>query len=165
MTKLDKMLLKNLEEFKIENKNIPILMQKYPKLAEIGVNALNKNINLMMVEEPLDYIYFILGLIAQDNINKINRKNFLMQESFFKNLEDVLIFVFDIKKIETKIFSKRKTTRKMNLQEENLILNICKKLNIQPNIFTLFKIKNHDSELKISTLTKISYYKQLLEKE
>jgi hypothetical protein len=160
-TKLDRMLLKNIEEFEIKNRNIPILMQKYPQLAEIGVNALNKKINLTMIENPLDYVYFILGLSAQDSIIIDNKKRFLNQEEFFKKLEDILIFVFDIKKIKTKYFSKRK----MNLPEENLMLDICKKINIQPNIFTVLRIKNHNSKIGVSNLTKILNYKKIMMEE
>ena len=116
MTKLDKM-LKETERYELENKKIPILMKKYPWLVELGYKALSKNINLTMIEEPSDYVYFILGTIANESIydmTDINKGKFLDTEKFFKLLEDYLIYIFDIKKLESAILLSKKEKKILN---------------------------------------------------
>ena len=159
MTKLDKM-LKETERYEIKNKKIPILMQKYPWIVEIAYKALSNNINLTMIEEPSDYIYFILGTIANESIydmTDINRGNFLNTEKFFKLLEDYLIYIFDIKQLESEI-------RKKDIKsiQKNIVVNILKKLDIAGNFFVLLNIKPHNTRMSMKNISKILTYTNLL---
>ena len=161
MTYLDN-LLKPDEVYTISNKELPILMQRYPWLADTARKAIEKNINLMKIEEKSDYIYFILGYIGYDcltDLTEMNYGNFFDTLLFFKKLEDYLIQLFDIKRIEN--VSKRNIKNK----ELNLIENICEKLNIEPSIFVLMKIKNHHTSIKFENVSKLNTYTNLLKEK
>jgi len=161
MTKLDKMLISDLEIYTLRNKNIPILMQKFPYIAQIAKNAIDKRINLLMVEDNTDYIYFILRTIGNASLvdqTNFNKGYFFDIKKFFEILEDVLFFVFDIPEMRrTKIRDKEIINKRRVLEK------IAKKLNLKTDKKILFKLQQWNSELKIRYMYNIlSNVKQLM---
>ena len=172
-TTLDGILLKNLEKFTLNNKDIPVLMQKYPHLAQIAKKTLSQTnpIHLLMIENDTDYAYFILRTLAKESLidlRKLDEGFFFDMVKFFKLLENYLIYFFDIKKIEATYFIKRDRKRNRNRNRKNnsieeILLALCEKFEIKPNIFTLLNIKTWEDE-KISFLasSELVKYTELL---
>jgi hypothetical protein len=153
MTKLDKICLKNVEKFQIENDKLPIIMQKYPWLSQVVKNAIENNINLTMIEESTDYIYFVLAIIGKSSLIDMKDKGYYFDiETFFKYLEDYLIIIFQIKNL----LSKRD-----NLNKE-IFENILTKLNIKSSLFVLSKIKIHNIPMTIKNAMELAKYDNLI---
>jgi len=168
MTRLDNLLLKNIEKYEIENNDIPVLMRKYPYIANVAYNALKNNINLTQIEDNLDYVYFVLGIIAKSSLKDltaINKGYYFDTLEFFMKLEDYLIHIFNIKKVESALLSKRIRKRKDKILEYKLIKDICEKLDIPAGIFDLLQIKNHNTSIEFSNISKIVSYTNLLKKD
>jgi len=168
MTKLDNLLLKNIEKYEIENNDIPVLMRKYPYIATVAYNALKNNISLIQIENNLDYVYFVLGTLANSSIKDLTdlgQGYYFDTLEFFMKLEDYLIHIFDIKKVESALLSKRIRKRKDKILEYKLIKNICEKLDIPAGIFDLLQIRNHNTNIEFSNISKIVSYTNLLKKD
>lgn len=164
-TYLDKIALSSIEKYELENKKLPILMQKYPWLVQVARNVYEKNINLTMIEDSVDYAYFILGIIYRASIINGSIDGFssvIDIERFFKILEDYLVLIFDIKKIETAIFIRKRRNRKMNPIEEKILIDLIKKLELKNNIFDLINIKTYNSSLKMIDTMELNKYTNLL---
>ena len=167
MTRLDKMLKEN-ERFTLDSKEIPVLMQRYPWIADIGHKILTKNINFTMIEEPADYIYFILGAIANESVldmTSINMRKFFDRKKFFKLLEDYLVYIFDIKKLESLILLSKKRKRKIESIQKDIIEYILKKLGIEEDFFVLLNIKTHDEKISMKNSSRMIEYTNLLKEE
>ena len=168
MTELDNLLLKNIEKYEIENNDIPVLMRKYPYIATVAYNALKNNISLIQIENNLDYVYFVLGTLANSSIKDLTdlgQGYYFDTLEFFMKLEDYLIHIFDIKKVESALLSKRIRKRKDKILEYKLIKNICEKLDIPTGIFDLLQIRNHNTNIEFSNISKIVSYTNLLKKD
>jgi len=167
MTKLDNLLLENVEKYEIENNDIPVLMRKYPFIATVAYNALKNEINLTQVENNLDYVYFVLGTIANSSLKDLTdlgQGYYFDTLEFFMKLEDYLIHIFDIKKVESALLSKRIRKRKDKILEYKLIKDICEKLDIPGGIFDLMQIKNHNTSIEFKYISKLITYTNFLKK-
>jgi hypothetical protein len=146
-TFLDKKILKNIEKYTLDNKELPILMQKYPWLVQVARNTLSKT-NLLMVEHYLDYSYFILKEIIKESLVNTPEGAWVDIEKFFKILEDVLISIFEIRTI----------TYPKNCKQKIIINDIIKKFELEESLKDLMKMKTWGSKIKIQSTLKIQNY-------
>lgn len=165
MTRLDNILLKNIEKYELHNNHLPILMQKYPWLTEVAYNAILKNINLLMIDEPSDYVYFILATIAKEStieLSEIGMRNFVDPLTFFEILENYLIHIFEIKKAESAIIRSKRKNKDIKIIQKDIILNILKKFDIKDDFFALLNIKNHNKKISFTNVSRLISYTNLI---
>ena len=150
MTKLDKKYLNNIEYYTIENRNVPITLQKTPFLKEVANRVYNSNINLTEVESKTDYFYFILNILFKNSIKYDGKIYFLDDMIFFKLLEDYLFYIFEIKDILRKDYKR------------DLILSFLEKNNIKMGIKDLLRVKPHKVPINMLDTMELNKYTKLM---
>jgi hypothetical protein len=157
MTKLDKILLTNLDRYVVDEKTLPITMQKYSFLTQIAARAIEKNISLIMVEEPEDYIYFLLGEIGMASLVDTGRGKLVDPKLFFQILESYLVGYLDVGEIYTKYFNVyRHSLRNKKLKQEAFLEMVCNKLHLTKSIWYLSRINFYDVKMPIRSSIKIT---------
>ena len=165
-TYLDNLLLSNIEKYDLNNKDLPILMQRYPWLIDIGYRAVKENIDLTMVSKPSDYVYFILSTILLDSIDELPEMRLVNNIKFFEKLEDYLIYIFDIKKVESILFLRKKRKRNIPKRiEENILEQVSCKFQIKYSLFDLISIRTHDSKITFRSVERLIGYTNMLKND
>jgi hypothetical protein len=146
----------------INEKTLPILMQKFPVLAEIGLISYKRNPpeGFAPCKTIEDYFYILLGHLAKESIisHKYDFSPILDQKTFFKLLEDYMYHFLDLPELKSLIYGNRKNKKELIKERyPHLIylLEIFKKYNKNITIWDIFKIKQHDSSIKMQ---KVSYF-------
>ena len=110
-------------KYKLENDNIPILMQEIPGLIQFAKFVYEMKMSLIQVKSKEDVVLYAIGVIYGFVRNK--GYGYIDIELFFKLFEDFLIIFMDVKSIECIIYqSSRKDRKLMKLEKFNYLKNI-----------------------------------------
>jgi len=87
-----------LSPYRLENEELPLLMQDLPALVRLGRLALSCEPSIPKVQSNIDAYLTILAIVGQGSLMDLTamNKGYLFDtEKFFKKLENVLIFMLN----------------------------------------------------------------------
>ena len=131
-------------KYKLENDDIPILMQEMPGLIQLAKFVYEMEMSLIQVKSQEDVVLYAIGIIYGFLRNK--GYGYIDIELFFKLLEDFLIIFMDAKNIEYTIYqASRKDRKLMKLEKFNYLKNIY---NLFDNL-SMFKILSIVNKMEV----------------
>jgi len=113
--------------YKLENDNIPILMQEIPGLIQLAKFVYGMKMSLIQINSKEDVVLYAIGVIYGFLKNRVG--GYIDIELFYKLLEDFLIIFMDVKKIAYIIHQTSKKEEKIEWSEE---------FNYFKNVYSLF---------------------------
>ena len=130
-----------MEHYTLDNKELPILMQKIPYLPHI---AMQKNIDMLAkANSTKNFWYFILYNLVKSSQNFTGESNFLNLETFFKKLSNFL-FYMDISYYKSFVTSNKKKRYKKGLSQFEPLKDILDENNLVLNIWDILRITSYN---------------------
>jgi hypothetical protein len=130
-----------MEHYTIDNKDLPILMQKIPYLPHI---AMDKGIDaLIKANNTKNFWYFVLYNLVKSSQNFTGETNFLNLETYFKKLSNFLIYM-DISYYKSFITSNRKKPFKKGLYQFEPLKDILDENKLEINIWDILRITSYN---------------------
>lgn len=130
-----------MEHYTLDNKELPILMQKIPYLPHI---AMQKNIDMLVkANSTKNFWYFILYNLVKSSQNFTGESNFLNLETFFKKLSNFL-FYMDISYYKSFVTSNKKKRYKKGLSQFEPLKDILDENNLVLNIWDILRITSYN---------------------
>jgi len=154
-------------KYKLENDDIPILMQEMPGLIQLAKFVYEMEMSLLQVKSQEDVVLYAIGIIYGFLRNK--GYGYIDIELFFKLLEDFLIIFMNAKNIEYTIYQTSKRDRKlMKLEKFNYLKNIYNlfdDLSMHKILSIVKKMEVRNSEIGMlqveKFITVIKYYENI----